>query len=607
MSIQDRLSPPRPRADGPVRDILPTGMFEKYTETARKAVFMARFEASRSGGQYIETEHLLLGILLMDAGLALRLLRSPEKVEAIREQIEKRHPLRESRSTSVDMPLSHESKRALDHANQEAERRRQKHIGSEHLLLGICLEETSFGAQILRENLLTSKELGAEADRSKPGETASGTVSAPPPEAATPPETLRDLTEKARKALKAEAAPLSASTSTFVPPPTAAPPPAVFRNLSEAAREGTLSPLIGRERELERIIQILSRRTRNNPVLVGEPGVGKTALVEGAAQRIADGDVPTILADRPVFAIDASSLVAPSRRARSGEGPERLIAQLTAQPIGILCIDGLLDLAASPGWGAIEATHVLEVLSRSGIQCIATGTPAGLRRAVENAGVLVRHFEVVEIAPATEEEAVRILAGLKQRYEKFHGVVFGDGVIEAAVFASGRFLAHRHLPDRALDLIDEAGARAKVGREREPREEVEIRKRRRQVLRDMEKAIVNHDFAKATEYGNQEKREREKLQRLREERKLSAPPESTITPSDLEEAIAERAGVSISAVQEILRQKKGKEVQVVAQELAAAVPVDQREWLPFLAAYLVGCSAEEAERLAEAIREAKRA
>jgi len=572
-------------------------MFEKYTEKARRAVFFARYEASTFGSPQIETEHLLLGILREDHDLSLRILKTPQKIDSIKEKIEKHYTKRESVSTSADLPVSAECRRALDQANQESIRREQKHIGPEHLLLGLYLGEASFGAKLLRACGVTPADLSAEVDRSTPSGSTSATASEPPSDAATWETRLRELAEKAAKSAAGR---LREST------PPSEPSPLVVRNLLEIAREGRLSPLIGRERELERILRILSRRTRNNPVLVGEPGVGKTAIVEGVAQRIAVGDVPIVLADRAVFAIDASSLIAPSRRARSGEGPERLITQLTAQPIGILCVDGLLDVAASPGWGAVEATHVLEVLSRSGVQCIATGTPAGLRRAFENAGMLVRNFEVVEVAPPTEEEAVRIVAGLKARYETFHGVVFGEGVIEAAVFASGRFLPHRQLPDRALDLLDEAGARAKVRRECEPREDVEIRQSIRQIVQRMERAIANHEFDKAREFSEQEKLEREKLRLLQAERKPAAQPESTITVSDLEEAIAERAGVPVSAVQEILRQKKGKEVQAVAQRLAAALPGDQPAWLPFLAAYLAGCPAEDAERLAQAIREAKK-
>ncbi len=572
--------------------ILPTGMFEKYTEAARRSVFMGRYEASQLGSGYIETEHLLLGILRMDKELALRLRMSFDKVDEIREQIEVRYTNREKISTSVDLPLSEQAKHVLHHADEEAKRRGHPHIGSEHLLLGISLEEKSFGAELLRDQQVTREELTAEVDRSTGGDALGATAAAPAA------DTLRERMGKARA---------QAIEERSKEPSSAAEPPHVsVRNLSAAARNGTLGPLIGREREIERIVRILSRRTRNNPVLVGEPGVGKSAIVEGVAQRIANCDVPASLADRPVFAIDASTLIAPSRRARSSAGPDSLIAQLTEGPIGILCVDGLLDLAASPGWGAVEATHVLEVLSRSGIQCLATGTPAGLRRSSENAGMLLRHFEVVEIAPASEEDAVAVLAGLKPLYEGFHDVVFADGVIEAAVFASGRFLPHRYLPDRALDLLDEAGARAKVRLQRVPAEERALQRRVGQLRRDMDDAIAQHLFDKAQDIAPEERQEREKLQRLRDDRKLAWQSRNTVTPADLEEAVAERAGVPVSAVQEVLGQRKGKESRAVAQKLAGAVPVEQQGWLPFLASYLAGCTEDDAERLAQAIREAKR-
>ena len=551
-------------------------MFEKYTEAARRAIFMARYEASQFGAGYIETEHLLLGILRMERELGKRLGLPFEKVEAIRKQVEERYAGRAKQSTSVDIPLSKEAKRALHYAKEESKQREQSHIGCEHLLWGVFQEEKSFGGLMMRESGVTAEGLAKEVDRSSP-----------PPAAETPPRRY---------------------TSPPPPPPPPQPemetPASVVRNLSAAARSGKLGRLIGRDREIERILHILSRRTRNNPLLVGEPGVGKTALVEGIAQRIADCDVPAILADRPIFAVDASSLVAPSRRSRAADGPERLIAELTNGPIGILCVDGLLDVAASPGWGAVEATHVLEVLSRSGIQCIGTGTPAGLRRATDTAPLLVRHFQAVRVPAPSEDVAISIVNGLNQEYEKFHGVVFGEGVIEAAVFGSGRFLAHRQLPDRALDLLDEAGARAKVRHQRLPPDELEAQKRRRQLLDQISEAFLKHDHAKAKELADQEKEEREKLLRLRTERK-PAPSEYMVTTADLEEAIADRAGVEVPAVQEVLRQKKGKESQAIAQRLAGAVPVDQEAWLPFLAAYLAGCTDQDAARLADAIRSAR--
>jgi len=431
-------------------------------------------------------------------------------------------------------------------------------------LLGVFLEEGSLGAALLRENQLTQGQLELEAARSA---AASEPVQTPPEPPASRPD----------------------------------PSPAVVRDLSAAARAGTLSPLVGRQREMDRIIHILSRRTRNNPLLVGEPGVGKTALLEGVAQRIAEYNVPATLEGRPVFIVDASSLIAPSRRGRFEELPHKLISQIPSQRRVILCVDGLLDLAASPGWGAVEATHVLEVLSRSEIQCIATGTPAGYRRAFDHAGMLVRHFEVVEVPPPTEEEAVAILTRLKPQYEQYHGVEFGEGVIEAAVLASSRFLPQRRLPDRAIDLIDDAGARVKVRAER-PQEEMQAKRRADQLHRDKEDALALQEHARENQLAEEERQEREKLRLLREAREMTARPPQTVTIADLEEAIAERVGVPVESVREVLAQKKGKGPQALAQKLADAVGPDQHAWLPFLASYLAGCSAEEAERLAQAIR-----
>ena len=502
-------------------------MFERYTENARKTVFMARYEASQSASAFIQTEHLLLGVFRVDPELALRLLCTREKLEVVRSEVEKRHPVVEG-ARSVDLPLSGEARRVLAIANKEAERRRQHHIGCEHLLLGLFLDEKSAAAEILREQGVTREMLEAEAQRS------AGDAAAPPATRQT------GFAGRIGEAVKSA---ISRSPAVDVSEPN--PAALGLRNLSEAARHGHLRGLIGREREVDRTIQVLARKIRNSALLVGEAGVGKTAIVHGIAQRVVDQRVPALLADRPVYGIDASSLIAPSRRAKAEATDRGVLALLAEEPIGILCINGLLDVAASPGWGAVEAAHVMEVLSRSGIQCVATGSPAGLRRSLENAGVLVRHFEVVEVAPATEDDAVAVLEGLKQEYEAFHSVTYDEGVVEAAVFASGRFLPHRFLPDRAVDLLDDAGARAHVKGQ------------------------------------------------------------ATVTKEDLEASIAERAGVSIEAVRQVLAQKKGKEPQLAAEKLAEAVPRDQREWLPFLAAYVAGSSKADVERLADAMRELK--
>jgi len=244
-------------------------MFERYTEKARRVIFFARYEASQFGSPYIETEHLLLGLLREDKQLTNRFLRSHASVESIRKQIEGHTTIREKVSTSVDLPLSNECKRVLAYAAEEAERLSHKHIGTEHLLLGLLREEKCFAAEILHERglkLLAIRE-----------------------------ELARATQEKAPQAQRARESSLLAEFS---------------RDLTQAAMDNQLDPLVGRDQELERVIQILCRRTKNNPVLIGEPGVGKTAIVEGLAQKISDGDVPSFLADKKVLALDLSLIVA---------------------------------------------------------------------------------------------------------------------------------------------------------------------------------------------------------------------------------------------------------------------------------------------------------
>jgi ATP-dependent Clp protease ATP-binding subunit ClpC len=399
-------------------------MFERYTERARRVIFFARYEASQLGSGSIETEHLLLGLIREGKGLTSRLFAKGRlSMDQIRKDVEGRSPYREKTSTSLEIPLSAESKRVLAHAAEEAERMLHTYIGTEHVLLGLMREERSAAAAILAERGMRL--------------------------AATREDVLALLNEKAG-AGRSKETPLLSEFS---------------RDLTEAASRGVLDPLVGRDEELERVVQVLCRRTRNNPVLIGEPGVGKTALVEGLATKIVRGDVPVYLADKRVLALDISLIVAGTKyRGQFEERLKTIMRELTATPNIVIFIDELHTLVgAGSAEGSLDAANILKpALSRGEIQCIGATTPAEYRKHIEKDRALERRFQAVKVASPTEEETVEILRGVKERYETFHNVAYLDEAIEAAVFQSSRYMADRFLPDKAIDLLDEAGSRVKL-------------------------------------------------------------------------------------------------------------------------------------------------
>ena len=522
-------------------------MFDRYTETARRAVFFARYEVSQLGGTQMDTQHLLLGILQADRPLALGLLKTTVAIDAIRERIraESSHP--EKPATSVDLPLSADCKRVLEHAADESKRLNHEHIGPAHLLLGMLRETSGIALKILLEAGVTIPGLEQEA-------------------------ILRPPTPRHKFAA-------------VIPPGS--------RDLTEEARDGAPGPLIGREREMESMVRILSRRTRNNVVLIGESGVGKNTIVRGLARSIADGVAPAGLTERKILEFDATTLFEMGRnpRLRGVNLPEN----------SILYVQGLFDLAGKGvGGSALDALHALPPVH--GVQCIATGTPFGLRLTQERAARLASQFEVVSVLPPKEDEAIAIVKGVKSQYEKFHGVVITDEAVEAAVSASRWFLRHRQLPDRAIDLIDEAAARVKLRRENDPPEIAEIQRSIRRIAQQMENAIANHEFTQAKSYAEEERRERETLQRIRGEPKA---PSNAVTAEDVVETIAARANVPVSAVQSRLQVEDVERLDLVAKQLATQLPAGGEQWVDSLTAYLAGCSADEVDHLVNAIRAAK--
>jgi len=509
-------------------------MFERYTEKARRVIFFARYEASQFGSPYIETEHLLLGLLREDKALANRFLRSHAAVESIRKQIEGHTTIREKVSTSVDLPLSHECKRVLAYGAEEAERLNHKHIGTEHLLLGLLREEKCFAAEILHERGLRLSTIREELARSQSEKVASNR----PKESSLLAEFSRDLTQ--------------------------------------AAMDNSLDPLIGRDYELERVVQILCRRTKNNPVLIGEPGVGKTAIVEGLAQRIAEGDVPSFLADKRILALDLSLIVAGTKyRGQFEERLKTIMKELMENQNAIIFIDELHTLVgAGSAEGSLDAANILKpALSRGEIQCIGATTPGEFRKSIEKDRSLERRFQAVKVPPPSEQDAIKILFGIKDRYEKFHAVGYTDDAIETAVFTSSRYIPDRFLPDKAIDLIDEAGARVKLRQTTLPSDLADIQKRIKFIVHRMENAIANHEFEKARFYSDEERKERENMRQLREKYNLDDSSTGIVTKDDIEDVVARWTGVPMTAIREeeitkLLRIEEELHKRIISQEKA---------------------------------------
>src|SRR5882724_9245317 len=397
-------------------------MFERYTEKARRVIFFARYEASQFGAPAIEPEHLLLGLMREDKTLTGRFFpRAQITIESIRREIEGRTLLRERIPTSVELPLAPETKRVLHYSHEESDRLQHRHIGTEHLLLGLLREERSMAAQILFERGLRlaavrdeiARQSGADARHRKD---------------------IPHLLE-------------------------------FSRDLTEDAANDRLDPLIGRDLEIERVIQILCRRTKNNPVLIGEPGVGKTAIVEGLAQRIVTGNVPSFLENKRILSLDISLIVAGTKyRGQFEERLKQIMRELIDNPQYIVFVDELHTLVgAGSAEGSLDAANILKpALSRGEIQCIGTTTPAEFRKSIEKDRSLERRFQAVKVPPPSEDEAVEILGGVRERYESFHQVRYTDEALEAAVRQSTRYIPDRFLPDKAIDVIDEAGARVKL-------------------------------------------------------------------------------------------------------------------------------------------------
>ena len=486
-------------------------MFERYTERARRVLFFARYEASQLGSISIETEHLLLGLIREGKGLTSRIFaRSNLSLENIRKQIEGRTVFREKVSTSVEIPFSGESKRLLQFAAEEADRLLHNYIGTEHLLLGILREERSVAASILKEKGMRLNSVR---------------------------EHIVALLNEKTTVTRVKEMPLLAEFS---------------RDLTDSAMKTELDPLVGRELELERLQQVLCRRTKNNAVLIGEPGVGKTAIVEGLAQKIVQGNVPHFLADKRLLVLDISLIVAGTKyRGQFEERLKAIMKELIENSHVIVFIDELHTLVgAGSAEGSLDAANILKpALSRGEIRCIGATTPAEYRKYIEKDRSLERRFQTVKVDPPVESEALQILLGVKERYESFHHVQYTQEALEAAVYQSSRYITDRFLPDKAIDILDEAGARAKLRHAGRSEEFCEINESIRVAVEQMENAAAQKNYEKAQFFREQEVIARENLQLVREKFDVKPNTQQVIVEKEqIDEVVSKWTGVPLTSI-----------------------------------------------------------
>ncbi len=459
-------------------------MFERFTEKAIKVIMLAQEEARRLGHNFVGTEQILLGLIGEGTGIAAKTLKSMGvNLKDARVEVEKIIG-RGSGFVAVEIPFTPRAKRVLELSWDEARQLGHNYIGTEHLLLGLIREGEGVAARVL-------ENLGVD---------------------------LTKVRSHVIRLLGESGAATAGSSATTGTGRSKTPTLDEFGlNLTQAAQEARLDPVVGREKEIERVIQILGRRTKNNPVLIGEPGVGKTAIAEGLAIRIANSDVPDILSDKKIVMLDIGLLVAGTKyRGEFEERLKKIMDEIRAAGNVMLVIDELHTLiGAGAAEGAIDAANILKpALARGELQCIGATTMDEYRKHIERDAALERRFQPVIIDPPSVEETIEILRGLRPKYEEHHRLVISEEAIDQAAKLSDRYISDRYLPDKAIDLIDEASSRVRLRASSLPAEGKEVEKELRQVRRDKEMAIRNQEFEKAASLRESETKLSEKIREV---------------------------------------------------------------------------------------------
>ncbi len=469
-----------------------------FTDRVRKVLQMAREEAARLHHEYVGTEHILLGLIREGEGVAAAVLTNlTVDLEEIQQKIEE--TVKKGKASSApgpDLPYTSRAKKVLELAMTEARELNHSYVGTEHLLLGLLREEKGIAAQVLTDAGVTLEQSRSETLRllgsEMPPQTASVAPSAPPASAS----------PKAEKKSKTPA------LDHFC------------RDLTQLAAEGQLDPTIGRQKEIQRVMEILARRKKNNPVLIGEPGVGKTAIVEGLAILIATAQCPDVLRDNRVLSLDMAAVIAGTKY--RGQFEERLKAvmnEIVQNKSVILFIDELHTLVgAGAAEGAIDASNMLKpALARGELQCVGASTLNEYRKYIEKDGALERRFQAVIVDPPTVEETIEILKGLRKKYEDHHRVVIPDPSLKAAAELSDRYITDRFLPDKAIDVIDEAGARARLASQAPPPELAQLKGELEKVNQEKENAVRDQNFERAASLRDSERDLQTKIRLKHEE------------------------------------------------------------------------------------------